>query len=430
MEATIDVLKDQVFYLQDELQAKETLLNLCLDSLSEAVQFVSLQDGQILYVNRTWQEQIGYSLLEAQQLFWHDLMVPNADSENRDRTLDLFCQKFGHLEESTEIWLQTKYQIPIKMRAEMHHYSLNHSTGQPPILLLKLRPVEAMAPQPEPRSTQLTNPSIFAQFAHPGSAESPCTTQVCYSDPGFSELCTRFVTRASHELRTPLAVIASSASILSNFGDQIDASKRNHHLQCIQTYVQHTTQILDEILLLYKVDTGYLEFQPITCDCLELIEEMVGELRIQSPDRLIKVSAVMHSPQGSESRAVDALEPRSPDCNAVIDRTLFRQIVTNLLSNASKYSHPESLIKIAVTLGETNLRIAIEDQGMGIAPEDLPQICQLFHRGDNVGTIPGTGLGLCIVEKCVALHGGQLEVESRLNQGSIFTVTLPRLNQS
>ncbi|MGI0490786.1 ATP-binding protein [Alkalinema pantanalense CENA528] len=426
MEATIDVLKDQVFYLQDELQAKETLLNLCLDSLPEAVQFMSLQDGQILYVNQTWQEQLGYSLLEAQQLFWHDLIVPNADSENSDRALDLFCQKFGHLEESIEIWLQTKYLTPIKMRAEMHRHILNQSTGQGSILLLKLRPVNEMTPQPEPRSAKFSHPSIFSQFTHPGSIERPYTTQVCYSDPAFSELCTYFVTRASHELRTPLAVIASSASILSNFGDQIDASKKNHHLQCIQTYVQHTTQILDEILLLYKVDTGYLEFRPITCDCLELIQGMVGELQVQSPDRLIEMSAVMHSSQGSEPQAVNPLHPRSSGCNSLIDRTLFRQIMTNLLSNASKYSHPESVIKITVTLGETNLRIAIEDQGMGIVPEDLPQICQLFHRGQNVGTIPGTGLGLCIVEKCVALHGGQLEVESRLNQGSIFTVTLPR----
>lgn len=437
MDATIDVLENQICHLQHQLQIKDALLNLCLDSLPKAVKLVSLKDGRILHVNRAWQEQFGYSLLEAQQLFLVDLIAPNRESDQADRTVEGFYPKFEHQEESIEMWLQTKHQVPVKMLAEIQLQTLSHSTEAMPILFLSLSPVDLVNAKSEQQANPLgldplgLDPLGLDPLGSTPRQETPGdrqkTLEVCVPNPDFRELCTHFVTRASHELRTPLAVIASSASILTHFGDQIDVSKKNHHLQCIQTYVQHTTQILDEILLLYKADTGYLECRPTACDCLELIEELVKDLNIQSPDRLIAISTAVQPTRSAQS---EDLNSSLQWHKVLIDRGLFRQIFTHLLSNANKYSHPESLIKIAVTLQEDTIRIAIEDQGIGIAPEDLSQICQLFHRGQNVGTIPGTGLGLCIVEKCLALHGGQLEVCSQLNQGSIFTVTIPRLTQA
>jgi signal transduction histidine kinase len=99
---------------------------------------------------------------------------------------------------------------------------------------------------------------------------------------------------------------------------------------------------------------------------------------------------------------------------------LLRQILSNLLSNALKYSPADSTVQFNLSFLYNKAIFRIEDQGIGIPQEDLSRLFESFHRATNVGTIQGTGLGLAIVKQCVNLHGGEITVESEVNQGTTF----------
>jgi signal transduction histidine kinase len=107
------------------------------------------------------------------------------------------------------------------------------------------------------------------------------------------------------------------------------------------------------------------------------------------------------------------------------DEGLLRHICTNLLSNAVKYSAPGQTVRFAIRSAGTTAECSIEDQGCGIPEADQKRVFQAFHRGSNVRQIPGTGLGLLIVQRCVGLHGGEIEFQSSEGKGTTFVVRLP-----
>ena len=229
-----------------------------------------------------------------------------------------------------------------------------------------------------------------------------------------NDLKSRFVSMTSHEFRTPLAVIASSAGILKDFSHKLDEAKKQKHLQIIQTYVKHTTQLLDDILLINKAEAGKLAFEPAPLDLSIFCQSLVEDLQISTPNH--RLNLTIHT----------AHQPIAPLPSEVcVDKKLLRQILTNLLSNGVKYSPENSLVSLNLTL-ESNLAVfQVQDNGIGIPPEDLPKLFESFHRAQNVGNIQGTGLGLSITQKCVELHGGHIKVNSKVGVGTTFTVIIP-----
>jgi signal transduction histidine kinase len=107
------------------------------------------------------------------------------------------------------------------------------------------------------------------------------------------------------------------------------------------------------------------------------------------------------------------------------DTALVRHIFTNLLSNAVKYSSPGSAVQFAVERDGRDAVFRVADHGIGIPEADLKQLFESFHRGGNVGEIPGTGLGMVLVKRCVELHRGDIAVESVEGRGTTVTVRLP-----
>ena len=116
--------------------------------------------------------------------------------------------------------------------------------------------------------------------------------------------------------------------------------------------------------------------------------------------------------------------------NANGDESLLRHIFTNLLSNAVKYSSPDQRVDFIVHREEHHAICRVADRGCGIPESDQKRLFQAFHRGSNVRQIPGTGLGLLIVQRCVVLHGGDIRFESAEGQGTTFTVRLPLFIQT
>ena len=223
-----------------------------------------------------------------------------------------------------------------------------------------------------------------------------------------SEFQSRIITTLSHEYRTPLTTIQSSAELLENYSYKWTEEKKLTHLHRIQTSTKHMTNLVSDALLIGKAEANKLEFNPVPLDveqfCRELVEEM-------DPDGM-SLTTITFSSQGDSN-------------DAYLDEKLLRQILTNLLSNAIKYSPQGGIVQFDLECRDGVVRFSIQDEGIGIPAADQNRLFESFHRASNVGTLPGTGLGLSIVKKCVDLHGGQIAVESAVDVGTTFTVTLP-----
>ncbi|MEM8778513.1 MAG: ATP-binding protein [Cyanobacteria bacterium P01_G01_bin.49] len=222
-----------------------------------------------------------------------------------------------------------------------------------------------------------------------------------------NDLKSRFVTMTSHEFRTPLATILSSAELLQHYSHKWSEEKNLSHLQRIQSGVKRMTELLNDVLILGKAEAGKLEFNPTKINLAQVCGELVEEMQLTTSTHTI------------------AFHPANSCATASIDLKLLRHILINLLSNAIKYSPQSDRVEFEVLCDCSSAIFRIRDQGIGISALEKGQLYNSFYRGGNVASIPGTGLGMTIVKKSVELHGGTIEVESEVNVGSTFTVTLP-----
>jgi len=226
-----------------------------------------------------------------------------------------------------------------------------------------------------------------------------------------SELKSRFVAMASHEFRTPLATILSSAELIEDHGARLPAAERAEVIGLIKGAVRRMNEMVEQVLLIGRAESGGLDFAPVAVDAFALCRGVVEETR----------------------RAGTALELEISGEGAVrlLDEKLLRHVLGNLIGNAIKYSPQEGAkkragaIALVLTSAPGQLTFQVRDHGIGIPEADLPHLFDRFHRAANVGGIEGTGLGLAIVRECVELHGGSITVESRVGQGSTFTVKIP-----
>ncbi len=224
-----------------------------------------------------------------------------------------------------------------------------------------------------------------------------------------SILKTRFFSMASHEFRTPLSTALAAAQILENSPDEWnDSQKRLRNLHRIQDSVRNMVQLLDDILTINRAETGKLEFNPKFLVLDKFCEQFVEEMRLSA---------------GSQYTITFTCEGNPiPVC---LDEKLLRSILSNVLSNAIKYSPKGGNVHLGLEFQLHQVLLQVCDRGIGIFPEDIKQLFEPFHRGKNVRTIPGTGLGLIVVKKCVDLHQGSIEITSEVGIGTTCVVTLP-----
>jgi PAS domain S-box-containing protein len=230
-----------------------------------------------------------------------------------------------------------------------------------------------------------------------------------------NELKTRFVSMISHEFRTPLTTIQLAAELLEYYEPSPDAkqfprwgNRQHQHFQQIHTAVQHMTQLLEEVLLIGKTESGKMQFQPKPIDLGEFCQRLVADLQLTAGSQHVITY-------------VSCGNPRS----VWLDPKLLRQMLNNLLANAIKYSPQTREIRLELEYQPQKLVLRVRDMGIGIPAADCDRVFEAFYRATNVDTIQGTGLGLAIVKKCVDLHSGQIAVNSATGAGTTFTVTLP-----
>lgn len=235
-------------------------------------------------------------------------------------------------------------------------------------------------------------------------------------------LKSQFIAIISHEFRNPLSSIQFCLDLLERQDTILDLEKRRVYFQRARNSIDRLKSLLEDVLVLGEMETKGLSCQPSQVDVLQFCAELVEE--VQSV--LTTPHQITFLPHPAESE-----QKRSPQLLAHLDIKLLRHILVNLLSNAVKYSPQGGTVKLEVQECEGRIVLQVQDEGIGIPAEDQSRLFVPFYRAANVNTIPGTGLGLCIVKKCIDAHGGDITIHSQVGVGSTFTVILnPILNSS
>jgi len=227
------------------------------------------------------------------------------------------------------------------------------------------------------------------------------------------QLQLNFFSMASHEFRTPLSTILASIQLLKYYYPEGSDQKICRNIDRIETTAKTMTQLLNDILTINRAETGKLEFTPHPFNlekfCCDLMEEM-------------QVNA-------GSNYLINFISQRQYML-VCLDEKLLRSILINLLSNAIKYSPLGSQIDLILICSQSTATFQIKDSGIGIPVEDQKKLFGIFHRGTNIGNIPGTGLGLAVVKKCLDIQSGTISVNSEVGVGTTMTITIPLHDQS
>jgi PAS domain S-box-containing protein len=340
--------------------------------------FLTDAEGNCIYVNQCWSEITGITAQEASGQGWVNALHP----EDRDRVL-------------TE-WYRAA-QNNLSFRSE---YRFIHPDG-------KITWVYGKA---------------IAETAADGSVTGYIGTltditerlkmeeikRALEREKELSELKLRFFSMASHEFRTPLSIIMFASQMLENSEPEWLDDKKIRNINRIKDSAQKITQMLTDVLILARAEAEKLELKPKTLNLKQFCQQILEE--IQTEPNEARISLIY---TGNANDEVD------------LDEQLLHSILINILSNAVKYSPQGEEVKFEVNLQAESVVFTIKDQGIGIPLTDRAHLFDAFYRGENVGRIEGTGLGLAVVKRCVDLQEGQITCNSYPGEGTTFIVSIP-----
>ena len=225
-----------------------------------------------------------------------------------------------------------------------------------------------------------------------------------------TKIKSHFVSVTSHQFRTPLAIIQSSSDLLNFIVEKSDPSiieRLKRYTGHISREIIRMTELMDDVLILGKVSAG----------------KMTVLKSKQNINNLITEIALQFKEIESDGRSIEIVTIGTPK-ELQIDIKLMRHALTNLISNAFKYSTSKNPL-VTITYDSNTVAIAIRDYGIGIPEEELDNLFQPFHRAKNAADVPGSGLGLAIAKDYIELMDGSITVQSKLNEGSCFNISIP-----
>jgi PAS domain S-box-containing protein len=216
------------------------------------------------------------------------------------------------------------------------------------------------------------------------------------------------VSMVAHELGSPLNMISFSLSLLQRNNHHWTEEKRQPHFEHIKTGVEQIRYLIDEYLVIGKLEAGKLKCDPKKLDLDQFCHEILTNLQFNNTNQPTLAFVSRGNPR-----------------TVCLDQKLMRTVLTNLLNNAIKYSPLGGTVQLELCYEQAKVFLRVKDEGIGIPGADLHKLFEPFYRSNNVGDIPGTGLGLTVVKKLVEMQGGQIFVESQQGVGTTFTVVLP-----
>jgi len=221
----------------------------------------------------------------------------------------------------------------------------------------------------------------------------------------------RFLATMSHELRTPLNAIIGFSEMLTNDSLVFDTARKHEYAKLISDSGRHLLSVVNGILDMSKMETGNFEITPEPFVPAQVIGSCCDLLALKARDSGVEINARI---------AFDLPE-------VVADRRAFNQILINLISNAIKFTPRGGRVTVSAICDGSKFAVAVEDTGVGIGEDDLPRLGDAFFqaRASYDRRHDGSGLGLSIVKGLVRLHGGDIDIRSRLGEGTRVTVRLP-----
>jgi len=221
----------------------------------------------------------------------------------------------------------------------------------------------------------------------------------------------RFIATMSHELRTPLNAIIGFSDMLTNESLELDPGRRLEYAKLINDSGHHLLSVVNGILDVSKMENGNFEITPEPFTPAPAIESCADLLALKAQDAGVELTM--------------RIAPDLPEVAA--DRRAFNQILINLISNAVKFTPRGGRVTVSARCDGPKLAVTVEDTGVGIGESDLPRLGEAFFQGraSYDRRHDGTGLGLSIVKGLVHLHGGEVDIKSRLGEGTRVTVRLP-----
>lgn len=225
-----------------------------------------------------------------------------------------------------------------------------------------------------------------------------------------NQMKSRFVSFASHEFRTPLTNILSGVQLIKSYPAADQQDKRLRHINRISAEVSHLTDILNDFLSVEQLESGTFVIEETLFNLPEFLECLVAD-----------IDGTLGKKQQTVTYHHDG------ELMVIQSEKILRNILLNLLSNASKYSADGEDIRLSSSVTDALVTISVTDNGMGIPEEDQQKLFTTYFRAANVSSIQGTGLGLTIVKKYVELLKGKISFASKLNEGTTFTIAFPQL---
>jgi PAS domain S-box-containing protein len=378
----INLLKKE----RNQLASEKQKLALIVENSSEFISITNL-NGETIFLNDAGKKMIG-------------LISENYDSEIN--ILDYLCPEERNLFESQI--LPTVLKIG-SWEGELKLCNLKTGT-----IIYSIAYFSLIKDQLTAKTTSLA--SIIRDISPIKQAKNEII-EALEKQKAISEMKSRFMTMSSHEFRTPLTIISSSTSILQNFGDRLTSENKQGHLETIQETITRMIQLLDDVLTINRTEAEKIEFNPELSDIIAFCHDLKEEIETTCQHHTIDFSWNLGAGVADSSLIVN------------FDQKLLHQILTNLLTNAIKYSPGKTLVDFNLTKENDQLIFKITDSGIGIPEKDQVNLFTSFYRASNVGSISGTGLGLSIVKKCVDLHKGKIILDSQVGQGTTFTVIIP-----
>ena len=228
---------------------------------------------------------------------------------------------------------------------------------------------------------------------------------------------TQILSTATHELKTPLTSIIGYIDIILMRQNKVGPlnEKQQRYLQTAQRNSYRLKSLVDDLLDISRIESGGLELSPIELELAPEIEEIVTGMKTQIKDKDIEL--VIDIPQDI--------------CPLLADKLRLGQVMSNLLSNAFKYSPDGSRVTVMAREEDAGVRIDVADKGIGISPEDQERLFTKFFRADNSSTreVSGSGLGLYITKHLVEAHGGGILASSKVGQGTTLSIIWPKAPQ-
>ena len=375
-----------------ELERVNTFLNNIWNHAG-AIIFVCDKEGLIQFYNPAAEKWLGYSSVEVV----NKMSLANFHVENELK------KKAAELSEKTGRVVKPGFEV-FTATAEIYHdtnqeWHYVRKDGTTFFVSLNVTPLKDTA----------NNISSYLGIAIDISEKKKAEMELLAAlekEKELNELKSRFVSMASHEFRTPLSAVLSSAYLLSKYPKTEEQPQREKHIQRIVSSVTSLTEILNDFLSVGKIEEGDIQAHSREFNIKELMDDILHDVN----HLLKKEQRISYVHTGKERVAY-------------LDPSMMKHIVTNLLSNAIKFSLEKSIIELVSEKTDKKLVVSVKDSGIGIPEEDIENLFKRFFRSSNVTNIQGTGLGLHIVAKYTELLNGRITCESKLGEGTKFTIT-------